>query len=132
LDNNKATMSRYLELSQATNDLVYSELHPPNRGVPPNTADEDATVEENAREFYRFELALPAVSGMHDQLLHYAKTNISEEPGSKPILDLADQIWCTVEEALKDEARRTGSKVGINSSIIPSITLCNKYRLKKR
>ncbi|KAI3320650.1 peptidase S8/S53 domain-containing protein [Xylariaceae sp. AK1471] len=101
-------MSRYLSLNQSTNDFAYSELRPPSRGAPPDALDE-AIMEENAREFYRFELALPAVSGVHDQLLRYASTHDSGE--RKQVSYHEDQVWRTVEKRLKAEVVYTGSKI---------------------
>ncbi|KAJ2987334.1 hypothetical protein NUW58_g4566 [Xylaria curta] len=107
-------MSRYLELNQAINDLAYSELRPPSRGASPDALDEEAIMEENAREFYRFELALPAISGTRDRLLQYANTCNSKELESK---DHKDQIWNTVREGLKNEVIHTGHKIQSDGGI---------------
>ncbi|KAM0551704.1 hypothetical protein ACHAPJ_008271 [Fusarium lateritium] len=79
-----STTSRNLSLYQHTSHLAYCEL-PSATGTlaQPEDLDEEASKEETAREFVRFELALAAITGANDQLFDYALTqeNLDQDEG---------------------------------------------------
>ncbi|KAL8375692.1 hypothetical protein RB595_007009 [Gaeumannomyces hyphopodioides] len=108
-------MSRALDLYRFTNDLTYSELPPPDQRslAPPEVLDEDAIKEENAREFYRFELAFPRVSGAQDQLETHAATleNFAEDGRQKEKQD--DPVWTQIQEGMENEIAQVVSKIQV-------------------
>jgi hypothetical protein len=107
-------MDRTIDLYQFVNELALDGVVQPNRGdlAAPDSLDDETIREENAREFYRFESALPVVSGTHDQVRLYATAQ--EHSGKASLGEKQDERarnLSKIESGMKDELARSASKV---------------------
>jgi hypothetical protein len=106
-------MSRALNLYQLADHLVYSGIPPTQQDElsDSDTLDDNEAKEENARDFYNFELAFPVASGANGQLnIHAARREVqsndeyyTEQPD--------DESWIMVQNEVENEVLQLMSKV---------------------
>ncbi|KAF5021964.1 hypothetical protein F66182_6004 [Fusarium sp. NRRL 66182] len=105
-------MSRNLSLYQHTNHLAYCELLSATSNlVPTETLNEDASKEETAREFVRFETAFTEIIGAHDQLLDYALTQENLARDEDRDVGPSSSDWAKINDAVREEVIEINSKV---------------------
>lgn len=101
-------MKPRLELYQFVNRLVYNEL--PLANLPgskePNVLDDDAIKEEDALDFYRFEIAFPECSKSYKQLSLAAQDDLPSDAQPAESDD-----WFLIDKGVEDEVSEYGSRV---------------------
>lgn len=103
-------MNHTLKVYRSINDLVYSELPPPDDGdlMP---LDQDAIKKENALAFFRYEIVLPQASGAQDHLQTYAATKEKSARDGQQEEKQDDPVWTQIQGEVKNEITQVSYKV---------------------